>query len=167
MLNWGARRSRLREGRDRCKKGASSQRSKEHFLPLNLVASHHRIEVLEKALLKDYPSGAIEWGDGQWQIHVPQGGFGTFNLVLADRKAAKSNFRFYAPRIFVGIDAYNGGASEATVTIRCPEFREVTFTLKPGELRRLRTGWQDPSSRIFFEFKNAEGLQFDNLVYCL
>ncbi|MGD0890371.1 MAG: hypothetical protein ABR923_02470 [Terracidiphilus sp.] len=116
-------------------------------------------------LAGQYPTGAIEWGTGQWQINVPQGGFGTFNLALADRKAAASDFRFYSPRIFVGVDIYNGGTSEASVTIHCPELREVTFTIKPGELKRLRTGWQDPSSRIFFEFKSGEGLQFDNLVY--
>jgi hypothetical protein len=51
------------------------------------------------------------------------------------------------------------------VTIRCPELREVTFIIKPGELRRLRTGWQDPASRVSFDFKNGEGLQFDNLAY--
>jgi len=113
----------------------------------------------------DYPSGAIEWGSDQWQIHVPQGGFGTFNLVLADHKGGRADFRFYWPRIFVGMDVYNGGQSAATVIIRCSELREVTLTIRPGELRRLRTGWQDPSSRVFIEFKNGGGLQFDNLEY--
>jgi hypothetical protein len=116
-------------------------------------------------LAGEYPAGAIEWSPNQWQINIPQGGFGTFNLVLVDRKAAKADFAFYWPRIFVGIDAYNNGPLEATVTIRCPELREVTFTVKPGELRRLRTGWKDPGSRIFFDFRNGEGLQFDNLEY--
>jgi len=117
------------------------------------------------ALTGQYPSGAIEWGPNQWQINIPQGGFGTFNLVLADRKAASASFSFYWPRIFVGIDVYNNGPSEATVTIRCPELREVTFTIKPGDLRRLRTGWQDPASHVVFEFRNGEGLQFDNLEF--
>ena len=43
--------------------------------------------------------------------------------------------------------------------------REVTFTIKPGELRRLRTEWQDPSSSLRFDFTNGEGLVFDNLAY--
>jgi hypothetical protein len=116
-------------------------------------------------LAGQYPSGVIEWGAGQWQINVPQGGFGTFNLALSDRKAEGSDFRFYAPRVFVGVDVYNGGTSASTLTIHCPELREVTFTIKPGELKRLRTGWQDPSSRVFFDFKNGEGLEFDNLEY--
>ena len=46
------------------------------------------------------------------------------------------NFSFYWPRYFVGMDVYNGGPQDATVTIRCPEMREVKFTIKSGELRR-------------------------------
>jgi hypothetical protein len=96
---------------------------------------------------------------------VPEGGFGTFNLALVDSKATTAEFRFYWPRIFVGVDVYNGGASEATVTIRSPEIREVSFTVKPGQLQRLRTGWQDASSSVIFELTNGEGLRFDNLAY--
>jgi alpha-ketoglutarate-dependent taurine dioxygenase len=49
--------------------------------------------------------------------------------------------------------------------MRSAEMREVTFTVKSGELRRLRTGWQDPSSSVRFDFKNGDGLVFDNLAY--
>jgi hypothetical protein len=118
-----------------------------------------------KILKGEYPAGAIEWGENQWAMHVPQGGFGTFNLGLTDPKAGTAEFRFYWPRIFVGFDVYNNNSVEASLTIRCPEMRAVTFTVKPGELRRIRTGWLDRSSRVSFEFKNAEGLLFDNLLY--
>jgi len=116
-------------------------------------------------LLGQYPSGAIDWGLGSWQIGTPFGKFATFNLQLADAKANQADFSFYAPRIFVGIDAYNGGIGDATITIRSPEIREVRFTIKPGELRRLRTGWHDPSSKVFFNIANGEVLRFDNLAY--
>ena len=112
-----------------------------------------------------YPSGVIDWGTGAWRIHVPNGAFGTFNLSLADPTAKTAGFRFYAPRIFVGVDVYNGGRSEATVTVHSPELREVSITIKPGELRRLRTEWRDPSSAVNFDLKNGEGLEFDNLAY--
>jgi hypothetical protein len=112
-----------------------------------------------------YPSGVIEWAKHQWVMHVPQGKFGTFNLALADPTRRSAEFRFYSPRFFVGIDVYNGGSAEATVTMRCPEMREVTFTIKPGELRRLRTQWPDRSSKVFFDFQDGEGLIFDNLAY--
>ena len=114
-----------------------------------------------------YPSGVIDWGAGNWRIHVPNGKFGSFNLALADPAASSVQFQFWSPRIFVGVDVYNGGTAEATVTVHSPEIREVTFTIKPGELRRLRTAWRDPSSSVIFDLKNGKGLQFDNLAYRL
>ena len=115
----------------------------------------------------EYPAGAIEWGREQWRMHVPQGKFGTFNLALADPKEHTAEFRFYAPRVFVGVDVYNAGEAEATLTLRSPQMREATFVIEPGELRRLRTSWPDPSSKVVFEFEKGEGLIFDNLAYRL
>jgi len=57
------------------------------------------------------------------------------------------------------------GASDATVTIHSPEIREQSFTIKPGEVRRIRTGWRDASTAVVFDLKNGEGLRFDNLAY--
>jgi len=111
------------------------------------------------------PAGVIDWPADQWRISVPQGKFGTFNLSLADAQAKSAEFRFYSPRIFVGIDVYNGGTTEGTLTIHAPNFREVSFTIKPGELQRVRTGWRDPASNVIFDFQNAEGFRFDNLAY--
>jgi hypothetical protein len=112
-----------------------------------------------------YPSGVIDWGAAQWRINVPEGTFGTFNLALADDKAKTAEFRFYWPRIFAGVDVYNGGPSEATVTIRSPEIRETSFIIKPGRMQRLRTGWRDASTIVAFELRNGEGLRFDNVAY--
>jgi|HubBroStandDraft_1064217.scaffolds.fasta_scaffold04316_4 hypothetical protein len=112
-----------------------------------------------------YPSGVVDWGEDNWRINVPEGRFGTFNLALADAKATTAQFRFYSPRIFVGVDVYNGATSDATVTIHSPEIREVSFTIKPGQLQRLRTEWRDVSSSVIFELKNGDGLRFDNLAY--
>ena len=116
-------------------------------------------------LKAEYPSGVVDWGTDAWRINVPEGGFGTFNLALADAKAKTAEFRFHWPRIFVGVDVYNGGSADATVTIHSPEIRELSFTIKPGQLQRLRTGWRDASSSVIFEFKNGESLRFDNLAY--
>ena len=117
-------------------------------------------------LLRDqYPSGVIDWGVDKWRINVPEGGFDTFNLAIADAKATTAEFHFYWPRIFVGVDVYNGGSSDATVTIHSPEIRETSFTIKAGQLQRLRTGWRDASTSVIFDLKNGEGLRFDNLAY--
>jgi hypothetical protein len=116
-------------------------------------------------LLGQYPSGVIDWGDGTWQIGTPFGKLTTFTLALSDPSAADAAFSFYAPHIFTGIDVYNDGDRDATVTVRSPETREQSFTIKPKELRRLRTGWRDPSTSVAFAITNGQGLRFDNLAY--
>lgn len=116
-----------------------------------------------------YPSGVIDWGTNQWRMNAPEGKFGTFNLSIVDATAPSAKFDFYAPRVFVGVDIYNSGKSEAVIGIHtagAQEYtREISFILKPGELRRLRTGWSDPVSAVIFDLKNGEGLRFDNLAY--
>jgi hypothetical protein len=116
-------------------------------------------------LRAQYPSGVIDWGQGDWKIGTPHGKFATFTLVLADPKALHADFRFYMPLIFSGIDVYNDGDADATLTVHSPEIRETSITIKPKELRRLRTAWRDPSSSVTFEVTNGEGLRFDNLAY--
>ena len=116
-------------------------------------------------LVGGYPSGVIDWAAGEWQIGTPYGKFGTFTLALADPKEQRAEFKFWSPRMFEGVDVYNGGESDATVTVRSPETREITFTIKPKELRRLRTGWRDASSQVSFDVTNGEMLRFDNLAY--
>jgi hypothetical protein len=113
-----------------------------------------------------YASGAIDWPQHEWKIGTPGGKFGTFNLVPADPKAERLEFSFRAPREFVGIDAYNGGSSGATITIRSGQESPVVTMLRSGELRRIRTGWQEASSQVVIELKGGDGLKFDNLAYC-
>ena len=121
-------------------------------------------------LVGQYPSGVIDWGHGEWQIGTPFGKFGTFTLALSDSKAEHAEFSFYAPRVFAGVDAYNDGDTDATITVRSSvarpgETREVSYTIKPKELRRLRTGWLEPSSKVSLAFTSGQGLRFDNLAY--
>jgi hypothetical protein len=117
-----------------------------------------------------YPSGIVDWGvpemgGSEWEIGTPSGKFGTFNLKLADPKSEQAEFAFPSPRIFVGIDVYNDGEKDATVTVSSPEIREQAFTIKPKELRRIRTGWRDPSSAVRFKVVNGGALRFDNLAW--
>ncbi len=140
---------------------------KDGNVPAHFITFDDPHQAAGTILKGEYPLGAIDWGTdtGQWKISPPEGAFGTFNLALADPKSSRAEFRFPWPRIFVGVDAYNAGPSEATITIHSPEAREISFTLKPGRLRRLRTSWRDSSSAVIFEIKNGEGLHFDNLAY--
>jgi hypothetical protein len=117
-------------------------------------------------LLKgEYPAGVIDWGTDMWRISAPDGKFGTFNLTVNDPKLTTPQFRFYSPRVFVGIDVYNSGSSDAVITFHTPEIPQASFSIRAGELRRVRTGWRDASSTVTFELKNGEGLRFDNLAY--
>jgi hypothetical protein len=128
-----------------------------------------------------YPSNLFDWGADVWKISPPFGKFGTFHLALANASSQttstsvpiRAEFRFLAPRIFLGIDIYNDGPADATLTISSPgaspdsssENARVSIALKPGELRRLRTAWRTPSSKVIFDLTNPEGLHFDNLAY--
>jgi hypothetical protein len=112
-----------------------------------------------------YPSGVIDWSRGEWKIGVPEGKFGTFNLIPASLKSGQLGLSFQAPRVFAGIDAYNGGSSAATVTIGSGQAPPVASTLRAGELRRIRTAWKEPSTQVVIELKNGDGLRFDNLAY--
>jgi hypothetical protein len=112
-----------------------------------------------------YPSAPIAWGDSQWMIAVPGGKFGTFHVVLKDQNSDNANIWFSAPQIFAGIDIYNGGSSDALVNMSSPETRAISVTLKPGELKRVRTAWRDASSVVNFRFLHGEALHFDNLAW--
>src|SRR5271154_6308510 len=52
-------------------------------------------------------------------------------VTFDDPKSPHADFHFYEPRIFAGVDIYNDADSDATVTFRSPENREVFFTIKP------------------------------------
>jgi hypothetical protein len=116
-------------------------------------------------LAGDYPSGVIEWPENKWKVCAPEGRMSTFSLCAADEKATRGEFRFAAPRIFLGADIYNPTDHEVTLVIRSPEIREITYHLKPDSLRRIRTGWMNRASAISFESEVLASLRFDNLAY--
>ena len=111
-----------------------------------------------------YSSNLFDWGTSVWKIAPPFGKFATFHMALAN-SPSHAEFRFLAPRIFLGLDVYNDGPGEATLKVSSSETQTVVLILEPGELRRLRTAWQAPSSKVLFEFTNSQALHFDNLAY--
>ena len=117
------------------------------------------------ALEGAYPCGGVDWPRGEWKIGVPGGKFGTFNLIPASTDPGPREIVFSSPHVFAGIDVYNGGAAETVITIRSGSAPEVASTLRPGELRRIRTAWKEPSSRVVIDLQRSEGLRFDNLAY--
>jgi hypothetical protein len=116
-------------------------------------------------LLGQYPTGVIDWGDGAWKICPPEGRMSTFSLCSADPQATKAQFRFCHPRILMRLDIYNPLPQNVIVTIRAPEMREVTYTLRSGELQRVNTGWMNRASGLTLESVHLSALRFDNLAY--
>jgi hypothetical protein len=104
----------------------------------------------------------IAWDADSWAIHVPSGKLATFSLAATRENAT---FQLRTPRVFAGVDVYNPGAAQATLSVRCQEAGEITTTVDPGAIKRLRTGWHSPCSRVTFASSAGAELQFDNLAY--
>jgi hypothetical protein len=117
------------------------------------------------ALQGQYPSGVIDWGQDTWKVCAPAGRMSTFSLCAADAKTTQAQFRFFYPRILMRLDVYNPLDHEVALTLRPPEMRERTFTLKAGQLQRIETGWVDRASQVSLESDELAALRFDNLAY--
>lgn len=112
-----------------------------------------------------YPSGVIDWGRESWKVCPPAGRMSTFSLCAAAPQAAKAQFHFFYPRVLTRFDVYNPLGQDVTLTIRAPEMRERTFSLKAGQLQRIRTGWMNRASEVSLKSDNLAALRFDNLAY--
>ncbi len=115
------------------------------------------------ALEGSYPSGVLQWTPGEWKIGIPDGKFGTFNLLPAS-SSSELHFSFISQRIFAGIDVNNAGSTPSSVTLRAQGLPDVAITLDPGQLRRIRTGWTTPTSQVTVSMQGRE-LKFDNLAF--
>jgi hypothetical protein len=111
-----------------------------------------------------YPAPRLDWVTGSGNFATGRG-IRHLSPGAGRSSGAFSGTALLGSRIFVAIDVYNGGQDEATIAMRSPDEREQIITLHAGELRRIRTGWTETSSRVEFEFRNAAPLHFDNLVY--
>jgi hypothetical protein len=116
-------------------------------------------------LPSQYPASLMNWDSSEWKIGVPQGKFGTFTLLFADNQNSHATFHFNGAQIFAGLDVYNAGESDATVAFGATTLAEMKFTIKPKQLRRIRTDWHEPRSDVSLDVANGEGLVFDNLAY--
>lgn len=118
----------------------------------------------------EYPAGVITWIGDSWSIHVPSGKLGTFNLGMKlglhpTASAETTSFRLKNSRVFAGIDVFNPGSTAATVMARCGDGAQITASVKPGELKRIRTSWMSACWQITFSVSGVSELQFDNLAY--
>ena len=133
--------------------------------PVPLIVDFDNPHVGANAALRgQYPAGVIDWGEGQWKVCAPQGRMSTFSLCAAGHEK-KAQFRFAYERLLMRLDVYNPLDTESKLTIHAPETPEVTFTLKPHRLQRIKTGWVDRVSSVSLESDALPSLLFDNLAY--
>jgi hypothetical protein len=132
--------------------------------PVSLVTFDDPHQAAGTALAGEYPHGLLRWSDGPWQIGVPDGRFGTFNLTRQGATSSAS-FAFVTPRVFAGIDVYNPGQQAAGIEFRCSDSQHMSVTVSPDQLLHVRTGWQIPCTAITIEFSSDAPLRFDNLAY--
>jgi len=134
--------------------------------PVPLVVDFDNPHVGANVMLEgQYPSGVIDWGRESWKVCPPAGRMSTFSLCAAAPQAAKAQFHFFYPRVLTRFDVYNPLGQDVTLTIRAPEMRERTFSLKAGQLQRIRTGWMNRASEVSLESDDLAALRFDNLAY--
>jgi hypothetical protein len=136
--------------------------------PASFVTFDDPHQLAGTLLAGEYPAGLLRWSDGQWRIGVPDGRFGTFNLVnqgASPGASSSASFAFVTPRVFAGIDVYNPGPQAASVDLRCSDLQRMPVTVSPDQLLRVRTGWQQPCATVTIEFSINAPLRFDNLAY--
>ncbi|MDE2252459.1 MAG: hypothetical protein KGL25_13750 [Gammaproteobacteria bacterium] len=115
-------------------------------------------------LAGEYPAGLVRWTDGDWQIGVPAGRFGTFNLVRHGAAPALS-FAFVTAQVFAGVDVHNPADRATTLSVRCSPAQRIEVTIGPDQLLRIRTGWREPCTNVVVEYPPDAPLRFDNLAY--
>ena len=112
-----------------------------------------------------YPARLMNWDSSDWQIGAPQGKFGTFSLLLADKNTSHAAIHFNGAQIFAGADVYNAADHDAIITFRAAALAEKRFILKAKALQRIRTDWRTDSPHVSLDIVDGEGLIFDNLAY--
>jgi hypothetical protein len=75
------------------------------------------------------------------------------------------SFEFHQPKVFAGIDIDNLSLHAVTVALSCGDGQRTTVLVEAQQLKRLRTAWSMPCTRLGFEIPQGAELRFDNLAY--
>jgi glucose/arabinose dehydrogenase len=117
-----------------------------------------------QALNGQYPSGVIDWGTGQWFHSGAWQGFTTKSVSFGNSGISSASFTLLQPRRLVRLDALNGGATSATVTLSCAGQPTRTITLTPGTPSTIQTNWTGTCTTIGISTTNTWNTNFDNIV---
>jgi len=118
----------------------------------------------DRGLDGQYPSGVIDWGTGAWWLAKPWGQFSTNSISFNGDGPTSGTFNLLAPRVLTQLDADNGGAVDAEISLSCDGQPPVSMTVPAGQVVTLHTGWSSPCSTVTITSSNGWNTNFDNLV---
>ena len=75
-----------------------------------------------------------------------------------------ATLRLLGNQRLVQLDAYNGGQTSSTITLRCAGLPTLSVDLAAGQLQTLVTGWQAPCATVTVTSSNGWDTNFDNLI---
>ena len=118
----------------------------------------------ERPLNGVYPAGQIDWGNDDWLVSRPYGGF-TTNSVSFVEGSQEASLTFLVPRRFASVEAANAGTTSTTVTIACEGNATKTQVISPAEVVTINTGWTGPCDTATVRSTNGWQTNFDNFVF--
>jgi hypothetical protein len=111
-----------------------------------------------------YPTGLIDWSSNVWFLSGPYGQFNTNSVSFNGNSRTSATFSFVAPHLLVQLDVYNGGNSNATVSLSCPGQLTVQANVGGQQQITLQTGWKGTCTSVTISTTNGWSTNFDNLV---
>jgi glucose/arabinose dehydrogenase len=112
-----------------------------------------------------YPAGVIDWGTGYWYHAGPVGGLGTKSIRFNAAWQTNVAFTFVAPRRLISLQAYNGGDTDATITLTCGAQPARRVDLGAGQRGTIDSLWTGSCSRVTIHSSNGWQTYFDNLAF--
>lgn len=111
-----------------------------------------------------YPASRIDWGTDRWFLSSPWGAFNTNSVSFDDPSALTGTLSFLTPSTLTSVQAYNGGATDSTVTLACTGNPTVTRVVTAGAMVTITTGWSANCSTVTIGSSNGWDTNFDTFV---
>jgi hypothetical protein len=122
-------------------------------------------DVAGQPLSGQFPSGVIDWGTDSWYLSGPWQQLEDYSIGFNGGEGLTSHdFALLGTRQLVQLDAYNGGESPTTLTLRCAGQPEVEVQLNVEEIRTVRTGWSGSCNSVTVSTTNGWFTNFEKLI---
>lgn len=118
----------------------------------------------DQLLNGQYPTNIIDWGTSTWWLSSPWGKFTTKSISFNSPSSTQESFTFVMPKKLISLDAYNGGAGSATLTLSCSGQPDKVAALPQDTITNIQTGWNQTCAAVTVNVTNGWFTNFDNLV---